>query len=90
MAALYPREFSRGPNAKRTYDVLGESYTYDPRRDLTPADVAMIPIWQAWTESRILPEAGGLFDQPAIVEEAVNWMSRRASEMRAYYRTGGR
>jgi hypothetical protein len=88
MWALYPREFSRGPNATRTYNVLGDIYPYDPRRLLTPADIAMIPIWQAWTESKILPEAGGLFDQPAIVEEAVNWMSRRAADLRAYYKRG--
>lgn len=86
---LYPADGGPGWELPgELYD--GETYRTNPKYSLAPYTPSMLSIFHTCTDGegnyRVLPQAGGLYDQPAILMDALNYMVACHRELLAYIR----
>lgn len=73
------------PAPEPIIDVLGDLWRFNPRHVFTTGDQEMVRLWAmagGLDGLRMLPEAGGLLDQAAIMVDAFAIMSSAAGDWR--------
>lgn len=89
MVAFRPEEFAGGdaqPGGGERWEVDGMEFDANPKKLLTRDDYEMTHLW-AWTRTgdfggaRPLPDTGGLFDQAAIMMDAIRIMDGTLSRL---------
>jgi hypothetical protein len=83
---MRPQDFTFGDATSGGWLVGGRVYEHNPRRLLTPADHAMVRVWLACRPSgmggaRLLPDAGGVLDQAAVMLDALGIMDDEAARL---------
>lgn len=93
--ALRPADFAGGPDAPdgKGWILGNDTYDTNPRLLIGPGERAMIRLWRAARGHYgnglgggiVLPEAGGLLDQAAILLDAFDVMDAAEAQLRAQW-----
>jgi hypothetical protein len=81
---LYPEDGGPG------WEIEGDLYETNPKYQVPPYAATMLTLFQACTDGdgnyTVLPEAGGVMDQAAIMFDALNYMAFTHREILTYLR----